>query len=134
MVAKLDRFGTRVLQIQCGPLGEPGREDGDVTKPSVVLKVLSLTGVHGHVAAALLAEMQDVQRSACFENYETEFGLSRCFRLGGVKPPVLWERVAKYVLWKAEEKWKAWVLLSAETRQPVRAAGFGVGGQPSASL
>ena len=43
----------------------------DVAKPSVVSRSLSLTGVHGHVAAALLAEMQDVRGSACFENSET---------------------------------------------------------------
>ena len=42
----------------------------DVAKPSVVPKILTLTGVHGH--AALLAEMQDVRGSACFENSETE--------------------------------------------------------------
>ena len=45
----------------------------DVAKPSVVSKNLTLTEVHGHPTAALLAEMQDVRRSACFENSETEF-------------------------------------------------------------
>ena len=38
----------------------------DVAKPSVVSKILSLIGTHGHVVAALLAEMQDVKGSACF--------------------------------------------------------------------
>ena len=38
----------------------------------MVLKVLSLTEVHGHVVAALLAEMQDVKGPAFFENCETE--------------------------------------------------------------
>ena len=33
----------------------------DVAKPSVVSKILTLTGVHGHLTAALLTEMQDVQ-------------------------------------------------------------------------
>ena len=33
----------------------------DVTNPSVVSKILTLTGVHGHLTAALLAEMQDVR-------------------------------------------------------------------------
>ena len=37
----------------------------DVAKPSVVSKILTLTGVHGHLTAALLAEMQDVRGSAC---------------------------------------------------------------------
>ena len=37
----------------------------DVAKPSLVSKILTLTGVHGHLIAALLAEMQDVWRSAC---------------------------------------------------------------------
>ena len=45
----------------------------DVARRSVVWRILALTGVHGHVAAALLAEMQDVRGSACFENCETEF-------------------------------------------------------------
>ena len=75
--------------------------------PSVVSKIVTLTGVHGHLTAALLADMQDVQGSACFENSETEFRYSGCIRQGGVEVLVLWGRVAKYVLWKAEEKWKA---------------------------
>ena len=69
----------------------------DVAQPSVVSRILSLTGVLGHVEAALLAEKQDVRGSPSFENCET--------RQGGVAP-VLGGRVAKYVLWKAEEKWK----------------------------
>ena len=41
----LDRFGARILQIQDGLRGEPGHETSfDVAKPSVVSKVLSLTG------------------------------------------------------------------------------------------
>ena len=70
-------------------------------------KILSLTGTHGHVVAALLAEMQDVTGSARFENCETQFRYSKCIRQGGVEAPVLSGRVAKYVLWKAEERWKA---------------------------
>ena len=38
----------------------------DVAKPAVVSRILTLTRVHGHVAAALLAEVQDVRGSACF--------------------------------------------------------------------
>ena len=79
----------------------------DVARPSVVSKILSLIGTHGHVVAALLAEMQDVKGSACSETCETEFRYSRCIRQGGVEAPVLWGRVAKYVLGKAEAKWKA---------------------------
>ena len=66
-----------------------------------------MTGVHGRVAAALLAEMQDVRGSACFENSETECKFSECIRQGGVEAPVLWRRVAKYVLWKAEKSGRA---------------------------
>ena len=33
----------------------------DVSKPSVASKILSLIGTHGHVVAALLAEMQDMK-------------------------------------------------------------------------
>ena len=46
--------------------------------------------------------MQNVRESACFENSETEFRYWRCIRQGGVEAPVLWGRVAKYVLWKAK--------------------------------
>ena len=77
-----------------------------VVKPAVVSRILTLTGVHRHVAAALLEEMQDVRDSAS-ENSETELRYSRCTREGGMEAPVLWERVAKCVLWKAELKWKA---------------------------
>ena len=65
-----DRSGTRILQIQYGLPGEPGRgkRRSRLSNPQWNE---SLTGVHGHVAAALLAEMQDVQGPACFENCET---------------------------------------------------------------
>ena len=45
----------------------------DVAGPAVVSKILTLTGVHGHLTAALMAAMQDVRGSASFENCETEF-------------------------------------------------------------
>ena len=45
----------------------------DVAKPSVVSRILTLTGVHGHLTAALLAEMQDDREFARLENSETEF-------------------------------------------------------------
>ena len=109
----------------------------DMAKPAVVSRILTFSGVHGHVAAALLKEMQDVRGSACFENCETEFRYSRCIRQGGAEAPVLWERVAKYVLRKAEEKWKArgWGLpFIAENDKRTRAAGYGVGGQLLAIL
>ena len=38
----------------------------DVAKPSMVSKIFTLTGVHGHLTAALLAEVQDVRGSMCF--------------------------------------------------------------------
>ena len=80
----------------------------DVARPAVVSKILTLTGVHGHVAAALVAEMQDVRGPTCFENSDTEFRYSKCIRHGGVEGhSVLWRGVAKYVLWKANENWKA---------------------------
>ena len=60
----------------------------DVAKPSVESKTLTLTGVHGHVAAALPAEMQDVRGSAYFENCETEFKYSRCIRQVDVDAPL----------------------------------------------
>ena len=78
----------------------------DVARSTVVSKILTLIGVHGHLTAAPLAEMRDVRESASFENSETEVRYSRCIRQGGVEAPVLWGRVAKDVLWKAEKKWK----------------------------
>ena len=76
----------------------------DVATPSEVSKILTLTGVQSHLTAALLAEMQDVPGSTCFENSEPEFRYLRGIRRGCVEAPVLWERVAKHVLWNAEEK------------------------------
>ena len=67
----------------------------DVAKPSVVSRILTMTGVHGHLTAALLAEMQYVRGWACFENSETEFRYSRCIRQGGVEAPLSGGRVAK---------------------------------------
>ena len=46
----------------------PWKKAFDVANPSVVSWILTVTGVHGHSAAALLAEMQDVGCSACFED------------------------------------------------------------------
>ena len=84
-----DRFGTWILQGQDGLHSKLGREIGCRCKPSVVSKIPSLTGVHGHVVAATLAEMQDVHGSACFENCEIEFRYSKCIRQGGVEAPAV---------------------------------------------
>ena len=68
--------------------------------PSVISQVLTLSGVHGHQTAALLAEMQDVLR---LRIVRLNFLSIRCILQGGVEAPVLWERIARYVLWKAED-------------------------------
>ena len=98
-----DRFGSRILQIQDGLHSKLGRED-DVWcgKTSVESSILSWTGVHGYLAVALLAEMQDVRGSVWLENCEKELRYSRW-----VEVPALWSRAVKYVSWKGEEKWKA---------------------------
>ena len=57
-----DQSGTRILQMQHGVHGELGREDGVRRGQAVSGIEGSLTGVHGHVVAALLAEMQDGSR------------------------------------------------------------------------
>ena len=79
----------------------------DMAKPSVVSKILThldrCTWTSDGGSAG--RKMQDVRGSASFENCETEFRYSRCIRQGGVEALVLWGRVAKYVLRKAEEKW-----------------------------
>ena len=49
-----------------------------------------------------------LQGSACFENCETEFRYSKCIRQGGAEAPVLWVRVAKYVLRRAGVDLSAW--------------------------
>ena len=53
------RLGARILQVKNGFHGKPGRQDG---KPSVVSKMLPLTGTRGHVVAALLDEGRQGQR------------------------------------------------------------------------
>ena len=100
----------------------------DVAKFSVVARIFSLTRVHGHVAAALLAEIQGFQGSACFENCETQFS---CIRQGGVEAPVLWRRVAKYVVesrGKVEGQ-KTGTYFQRRERQRIYDARYDVGGQ-----
>ena len=102
-----NRLGTMVLQVQNGLHGKLGREDGGRRGHAFCgIEDLTLTGIHRHVVAALLAEMKDVRGSACFENCETEFRHSEMYSASRVGAPVLWGRVAKYVSLKAEEKWK----------------------------
>ena len=48
------------------------KTDFDVAKPVVVSKIVTLTGVHEHLTATLLAEMPNVRGSASFEKCETE--------------------------------------------------------------
>ena len=60
-----------------------------VAKPFVVWKIVTLTGVHEHLTAALLAEMQNVRGSTSFENSETQFRYSQCIRQRSVAAPVL---------------------------------------------
>ena len=71
----------------------------EVAKPGV--------GTRGHVVAALLEEMKDIRGSACFKNCVAEFRYSGCIRQGSVEALVLWRKIAKCVLWRGEEKWKA---------------------------
>ena len=42
-----------------------------MAKPSVVSRILTCVGTHGHVVAALLEETKDVTGSGCFETCET---------------------------------------------------------------
>ena len=72
---------------------------------SHVACVFNLTSmeVHGHVVAAFSFFVKDVRTAVCFENWETKFPYSRCIRQGSVETPVLWEKVAEYLLWNAEE-------------------------------
>ena len=51
----------------------------DVAKPSVVSKILTLTAVHGHLTAALLAAMQDVRGSARFKTVRRNSGILGAF-------------------------------------------------------
>ena len=109
----------------------------DAIKPSVVSRILALTGVHGHVSAALLAEMQDVQGSTCFENCETEFRYSRCIRQGGLEAPVLRGRVAKQCVVESRGKMEGLRMGSCfrrGERQRKNAARYDVGGQLLAIL
>ena len=131
-------IGARVPQTQHGLRGELGRENGvERAETSVVSRIQSLTGVHGHVAAALLVEMQDVQGSACFENCETEFRYSRCIRQGRVEAPVLWGARGQIRVKESRGKVEGQRMetsLRRGQRQRVRAAGHDVGGHLLAIL
>ena len=103
-----DRFATSALQVQYGLCGKLGREDG-VRRGQALSDIEDshLDRSSRTLGGSLAGEMQDVRGSGCCENYETSFRYSKCIRQGGVEAPVFWGRVAKYVVWKAEEKWKA---------------------------
>ena len=62
---------------------------------------------------ALLEEMKDLRGIASFEGCKTEVRYSTCIRQGSVEAPILWEKLAKYVLRKVEEQkkrrgWSVW--------------------------
>ena len=78
----------------------------DVAKRSVVLKIFSDWYPRSR-GGCLSGRDAGREGSACFENCETEFRDSKCIGQGGVEAPVLRGRVAQYVVWKAEERWKA---------------------------
>ena len=54
----------------------------DVAKPSVVSKILSLTGVHGHLMVALLAKMQDVGNPRALRTARWSSGTQRASAKG----------------------------------------------------
>ena len=86
-----DGWGSVVPQVPNNVLELLGCVDGLRRGQTVRgVKDVHMHGVHGHVVAALWAEM-DGRMSACLENCETEFRCSRCIRQGSVEAPVLWK-------------------------------------------
>ena len=80
----------------------------DAANPSAESKILALTGArtfdNGFFGRdARCSWVREVKSKNC----EIDFWCSRCIRQRGVEAPVLWGRIAKYVLWTAEEKWRA---------------------------
>ena len=79
--------GGRICNQECTDITLPSwqawmsRRHFDVAKPSVVSKILTLAGVHGHLTTALLVEMLDVWGSACFENSKTGSGTRDAFAM-----------------------------------------------------
>ena len=101
-----------------------------------------MTGVHGHVAAALLAEMQDVQGGGGGDRSALRI-VRRCSGVRGASAKVEWRpgccggaRGQRRVV-ESRGKVKGQRMgchLRWGTRQPVRAAGYVVGGQLLAVL
>ena len=95
-----DEWVLGFLRSGDGVCGQPEREDG-VRCCQALCCTLTRCG------SFLFAEMKDVRSSACFENCEPEFRCSRCFRQRrDGESSFVGERMAKYVSWKAEKKWK----------------------------
>ena len=95
----------------------------DVAKPSVVSRILSLTGVHDHAAAV--------------ENGETNLRCSRCIRQGALEAPVLWRACGQIRGVESRGKVQGQRMgsyLRRRIRLPVGAAGHDVGGQLLAVL
>ena len=65
----------------------------DVSKPSMESKI---------VFSQTISHRSPVSRIA-----RRSFATRGAFARAGVEAPVLWGRLAKYVSWKAEEKWNA---------------------------
>ena len=127
----LDRFGTRIstTTIRLFMASLDVKKAFEVTKPSMVSRILSMTGVHGHVAAALQLEMHDVQGSFCFEKCETEFRYSRCIRQGGVELHFfVWTRGQRRFM-ERRGKVKDQRMGTVGERQRVRVTGHDVGRQ-----
>ena len=78
----------------------------DVARPSVVSKILSVIGTHGQRGGRFAGRDAGRARVRMLRELRDGFPLFQVHTQGGVEAPVLWGRVTKYVLWKAEERWK----------------------------
>ena len=102
----------------------------DVAKPSVVSKTHTLTGVHRHVAAALLAEMRDVKGSAFSRIARGSFATRGASARAGWRPSIV-EATGQICIVERRGKvegMRVGTCFRREVRQRVRAQGCDVGG------
>ena len=70
-----------------------------------IAKCLVEQDTYGWITAAMLSGMEGLEGHATFEDVERRFNLTRRIRQGSVEAPTLWLKLAKHILWNAEQEW-----------------------------